>query len=151
MHIESSVVCKAREEPAPCPTAAQDGRPRRSCVARTERLDITKSQRSTVPGHGASENMHAARSCGGCENMQAAAGSQGPKPETQIFPRSRSLNSALVVVSPPFLTNATIRPKYASYAILYFRVSQPHLLKLRRETVEPPSHVSSAPRLAPRP
>eukprot|EP00964_Phaeocystis_antarctica_P102518 scaffold67858_cov72-Phaeocystis_antarctica.AAC.1 len=40
-----------------------------------------------------------------------AGGSEGPKPETQIFPRSRSLNLVLVVVSPPFLTNAIIRPK----------------------------------------
>eukprot|EP00964_Phaeocystis_antarctica_P050139 scaffold29060_cov69-Phaeocystis_antarctica.AAC.2 len=29
---ESSAVCKAREEPAPCPTAAHNARPRRSCA-----------------------------------------------------------------------------------------------------------------------
>ena len=38
--------------------------------------------------------------------------SEGPKPETQISPRSRSLNSvgSPVVVSSPLMSNATIRP-----------------------------------------
>ena len=47
------------------------------------------------------------------QNMLAAAGSQGPKPETQIFPRSRSLSfSPRCRVVPFILTNATIRPKH---------------------------------------
>ena len=42
----------------------------------------------------------------------AAAGSVGPKPEAQIFPRSRSLNFSLRCrVAPFLLTNATIRLK----------------------------------------
>eukprot|EP00964_Phaeocystis_antarctica_P029748 scaffold16776_cov71-Phaeocystis_antarctica.AAC.5 len=44
--FESSAVCKVREEPAPCPTAAQVT-PGRDAHARTERLDINKSQQST--------------------------------------------------------------------------------------------------------
>ena len=45
--FESSAVCKVREEPAPCPTAAQVT-PGRDAHARTERLDINKSQQITV-------------------------------------------------------------------------------------------------------
>ena len=38
---------------------------------------------------------------------------QGPKPETLIFPRSRSLNSSpRCRVAPLILINATIRPKF---------------------------------------
>ena len=51
-------------------------------------------------------------------NVIAAAGSQEPKSKTQIFPRSRSLNSVLVVVSTPkFLTNAINyhSPKYIKH------------------------------------
>ena len=51
--------------------------------------------------------------------LLAAAGSEGPKPETQIFPDPAVSISPRCRVAPFILTNATIRPKTKLIPLLY--------------------------------